>query len=401
MNTIQYFLSTLRPAPPPSPRASTSGLRIENDDLPLDAASVEAVAGSLRVGELGSVEVQMQTDVGRRGDFDIEPEAETSGSAGNGDDDRPTLAADEESTESDASTSTTASATDRPAGKDPDRAVQQTAGIAFEDPLRDGASIRTEIDRGEGVELANVVPLATPRVPTPSYQSSPDSAPLAGSSNASLIVREKSTTAEPTASSPWLYRFARWWPIRMTATLYVVLRRFLGLLPLPLPVRPGYNALLAPPASAPDTSTYPSAWRSGPSLSTDEEKGTRQAQVVSLALQVSHKDASPPTRPPYGSRTHSPSSSLSITGSISRAPAAPPRLTPKTLVLDLDETLIHSTSRAVGLGGKRGAPKGLKTRVVEVVLDGRSTVYTVYKRPWVDFFLRKVSLSSASWSTWP
>ncbi|TNY17699.1 NLI interacting factor, partial [Rhodotorula diobovata] len=33
--------------------------------------------------------------------------------------------------------------------------------------------------------------------------------------------------------------------------------------------------------------------------------------------------------------------------------------------------------------------------VVEVVLDGRSTVYTVYKRPWVDFFLRKVS----SWYT--
>lgn len=67
----------------------------------------------------------------------------------------------------------------------------------------------------------------------------------------------------------------------------------------------------------------------------------------------------------------------------------PPRLTPKTLVLDLDETLIHSTSRPYTMVGKRG--NGLKVRVVEVILDGRRTVYTVYKRPWVDFFLRKVS----------
>ncbi|GAA99970.1 uncharacterized protein L969DRAFT_19558 [Mixia osmundae IAM 14324] len=66
---------------------------------------------------------------------------------------------------------------------------------------------------------------------------------------------------------------------------------------------------------------------------------------------------------------------------------------PKTLVLDLDETLIHSTSRlplgqsTAGWGGNNG----LKVRVVEVVLDGKSVVYHVYKRPWVDFFLRKVS----------
>ena len=79
---------------------------------------------------------------------------------------------------------------------------------------------------------------------------------------------------------------------------------------------------------------------------------------------------------------------------------------PKTLVLDLDETLIHSTSRmgpgslnpvtsidASGRVSYKADVSGLKVRVVEVVLDGRSVIYHVYKRPWVDFFLRKVSVT--------
>jgi Dullard-like phosphatase family protein len=79
---------------------------------------------------------------------------------------------------------------------------------------------------------------------------------------------------------------------------------------------------------------------------------------------------------------------------------------PKLLVLDLDETLIHSTSRMNYASGAvtssvdgrstwNANTSGLKVRVVEVVLDGRSVIYHVYKRPWVDFFLRKVS----SWYT--
>ncbi|KAF8897490.1 NLI interacting factor-like phosphatase-domain-containing protein [Infundibulicybe gibba] len=74
---------------------------------------------------------------------------------------------------------------------------------------------------------------------------------------------------------------------------------------------------------------------------------------------------------------------------------------PKTLVLDLDETLIHSTSRAdyrsttggsglLGLGSFSQRNKGAGL-TIEVVLGGRSTVYHVYKRPFVDFFLRTVS----------
>ncbi|KAI0952270.1 hypothetical protein AcV7_008139 [Taiwanofungus camphoratus] len=74
---------------------------------------------------------------------------------------------------------------------------------------------------------------------------------------------------------------------------------------------------------------------------------------------------------------------------------------PKTLVLDLDETLIHATSRPMlatsssgsGLLGLSMFGRGNKGagHMVEVVLGGRSTLYHVYKRPFVDYFLRKVS----------
>lgn len=71
---------------------------------------------------------------------------------------------------------------------------------------------------------------------------------------------------------------------------------------------------------------------------------------------------------------------------------------PKTLVLDLDETLIHSTSKpmASGAAGLFGRLSSLGRRnssaghMVEVVLQGKSTLYHVYKRPFVDFFLRTV-----------
>lgn len=71
---------------------------------------------------------------------------------------------------------------------------------------------------------------------------------------------------------------------------------------------------------------------------------------------------------------------------------------PKTLVLDLDETLIHSTSRPMPSHGGSGwfglSRKQSAGHMIEVVLGGRSTLYHVYKRPFVDFFLRTVSLSS-------
>lgn len=69
---------------------------------------------------------------------------------------------------------------------------------------------------------------------------------------------------------------------------------------------------------------------------------------------------------------------------------------PKTLVLDLDETLIHSTSKPMSLSsggfGLLGFGRRNKGHTVEVVLGGRSTLYHVYKRPFADYFLRKVRL---------
>lgn len=76
----------------------------------------------------------------------------------------------------------------------------------------------------------------------------------------------------------------------------------------------------------------------------------------------------------------------------------PQRVPRKTLVLDLDETLIHSTSRPMPMSGSSGF-FGFGRRnngpghTVEVILGGKRTVYHVYKRPFADFFLRTVRLS--------
>ena len=98
------------------------------------------------------------------------------------------------------------------------------------------------------------------------------------------------------------------------------------------------------------------------------------------------------------------SSSMRLTPTPPPMSQHPPRPTPfhsqKTLVLDLDETLIHSTSRPFanfshspsslfGLKAFRRGSLG-NSHTVEVVLGGKCTTYHVYKRPFVDYFLRKV-----------
>lgn len=53
---------------------------------------------------------------------------------------------------------------------------------------------------------------------------------------------------------------------------------------------------------------------------------------------------------------------------------------------------LFSSGLLAGAGGLlgKGGDKARAGHMVEVVLNGRVTLYTVYKRPFVDYFLRKV-----------
>lgn len=148
-----------------------------------------------------------------------------------------------------------------------------------------------------------------------------------------------------------------------------------------------------PPIPSPSSASIPSIVRSlhrsdtEPSFPSDSQPGSDPSPSQQL-LSPSFPQSAVPS------------------GNVSRSETPPfatrktPFHLPKTLVLDLDETLIHSTSRPIfssgsggsgllGLGGFGKRNKGAG-HVVEVVLGGRSTLYHVYKRPFVDYFLRKV-----------
>ncbi|KAK7061677.1 major facilitator superfamily domain-containing protein [Favolaschia claudopus] len=120
---------------------------------------------------------------------------------------------------------------------------------------------------------------------------------------------------------------------------------------------------------------------------------TRSGADAPIPYDSTSSDSLPPS-----SKTDSvPSASRSSTPITSATRKTPFHL-PKTLVLDLDETLIHSTSRPMSMSTSSGffglgsfnTNKG-SGHMVEVVLGGHSTLYHVYKRPFVDFFLRTVS----------
>lgn len=64
----------------------------------------------------------------------------------------------------------------------------------------------------------------------------------------------------------------------------------------------------------------------------------------------------------------------------------------KTLVLDLDETLVHS----VRLGSQEAnypVSPSIKRKQIEVQSEKQSLLYQVYKRPHVDFFLKTASIT--------
>lgn len=59
----------------------------------------------------------------------------------------------------------------------------------------------------------------------------------------------------------------------------------------------------------------------------------------------------------------------------------------KVLVLDLDETLIHSLSK----GAPRMLGSSSNCHMIELKVNSVATLYYVYKRPFCDFFLREIS----------
>lgn len=65
-----------------------------------------------------------------------------------------------------------------------------------------------------------------------------------------------------------------------------------------------------------------------------------------------------------------------------RAPIQTSKKKRKTLVLDLDETLVHARCNSTYLS---------HDFAVEVVMGHHACLYYIYKRPYCDFFLRKVS----------
>ena len=138
-------------------------------------------------------------------------------------------------------------------------------------------------------------------------------------------------------------------------------------------------------------------------LSSARDKGkAKELEQDSLNLDIIRLASNSSSVAQAGSQTHTPASTSRSVTPVLNAKKAPFHLVPKTLVLDLDETLIHSTSRPIPWQGSSGS--GLLSlgsfgqrnkgagHMVEVVMGGRSTLYHVYKRPFVDFFLRTVRL---------
>ncbi|KAK9375367.1 NLI interacting factor-like phosphatase-domain-containing protein [Lipomyces chichibuensis] len=125
-------------------------------------------------------------------------------------------------------------------------------------------------------------------------------------------------------------------------------------------------------------STSPSTDPS-PNSSSSDENGPSSESSPSLAVQKSIKSPTSPAISSLSSRTTKYPRSVPPP-----RPLIPKHVAPKTLILDLDETLIHSMSK----GGNMSTG-----HMVEVKLEKQHAIlYYVHKRPYCDEFLKKVSL---------
>ena len=220
-------------------------------------------------------------------------------------------------------------------------------------------------------------PSSSSQAPPPSYA---DATRLPSSSSTAGNSLQTRTTTSPQQPSP--PRRSRWRIPGFRAT-----RR-----PPPVPLIP----IDEDGGSSSDSSTL---------LPSQVDEASASLPLLSEKRKKRKLDLSPsPPSIPSSPSIPGGSPSLSSSGRPRNSVAQIALSKPKLLVLDLDETLIHSTS-CVGLVGGfnpvtsadgnsrwNANTSGLKVRVVEVVLDGRSVIYHVYKRPWVDFFLKKVGV---------
>ncbi|KAI9140801.1 HAD-like domain-containing protein [Paraphysoderma sedebokerense] len=150
-------------------------------------------------------------------------------------------------------------------------------------------------------------------------------------------------------------------------------------------VAPDPSSLSSPSISpSSSSSASPSSFSSWFSRSTSTGNLRRSQRIKSKSDHPSWDPSSSYSQlnPSSSSSSSGPGSPLkSRNRSLSSLGLTPPILKKKTLVLDLDETLIHSTSRGV-----RGYDY-----MIEVMVEKHNCLYYVYKRPYVDVFLAKVS----------
>lgn len=108
------------------------------------------------------------------------------------------------------------------------------------------------------------------------------------------------------------------------------------------------------------------------------------ASVISLGPSPKGKisgkeDVQPPTT--KDSTTNNNNTTLTKKQELYKTVSPPSNLKRKTLILDLDETLVHSTIKAVTH----------HHITVDVLIDGMTCTFYVIKRPHVDLFLKKVA----------
>lgn len=198
---------------------------------------------------------------------------------------------------------------------------------------------------------------------------------------------QRSSCASIPKSSYGLLQLVDCLPIRAAVSLFILIRKVLGYLGVKIRTPAALDSLLQGPTPS-HHEIVPRIKVQFPVPEMEQKNEFNSVVKPPLKLKRSWKVE-------FLRRSSSSSSSLSLKSRAipSPSPALSVLTKPKFLVLDLDETLIHSTNKtplADSSGYNRWLSRNLSCRTVEVMLNGNRTVYSVYKRPWVDLFLKKV-----------